>query len=68
MCAVCGGIDPSHDLMIVQVALAAGLATPWVLRDRIRESLRRERGEASAVESEPESCDIGPNESLDATE
>jgi hypothetical protein len=68
MCAICGGIDPSHDLMIVQVALAAGVATPWVLRDRIRESLRRERVEATAVESEPESCDIGPNQSLDGPE
>jgi hypothetical protein len=68
MCALCGGIDPSHDLMIVQAAFAAGVATPWVLRERIREALRRERVEASAVESEPESCDVGPNESLGASE
>jgi hypothetical protein len=65
MCALCGGIDPSHDLLIVQAALAAGAATPWVLRERLREAFDRARGQAPSIESEPDACELDPRESTD---
>ena len=67
MCLFCGGIDPTHDQLIVQAVIAGGITTPWMLRDKLRNKLReivnRVRGKAHGVNPDADACALADEDS-----
>jgi hypothetical protein len=39
-CAICG-MDAASDTILINAAIAAGLGTPWILRERLVSAVRR---------------------------
>lgn len=67
-CLFCGGIDPTHDQLLLQAAIAGGITTPWMLRAKLRAFVDRLRGRDPAVESAASTCALtedGPDEVAD---
>jgi len=62
----CGSVDPSHDL-IVQAVIAGGITTPWMLREKLRQMVKRALGRAG-IESEATACPMPDGDSEQATD
>jgi hypothetical protein len=67
MCIFCGGIDPAHDQLIVQAAIAGGATPLWMLRRKVRDAVDRVRGKAPEIVPDPTSCQLADENSERAT-
>ena len=64
MCIFCGGIDPAHDQLIVQAAIAGGATPLWMLRRKVRDAVDRLRGKQSSGEG---ACPLPDTDAADAS-
>jgi hypothetical protein len=67
MCIFCGGIDPAHDQLIVQAAIAGGATPLWMLRRKVRDAVDRVRGKARGIVPDATSCTLADESSEQAT-
>jgi hypothetical protein len=65
MCIFCGGIDPAHDQLIVQAAIAGGATPLWMLRRKLRDSVDRLRGKGRS--SDEVACTLPDTDVADRT-
>jgi hypothetical protein len=57
-CIFCGGMDPNADSLLLQAAIAGGITTPWVLRNRLRMLVSRLRNGRSAPDLGDAACPL----------
>jgi hypothetical protein len=56
-CALCG-MDPAADTMLINSAVAAGIAAPWMLRHQLISFARRGYRRLRGIPPEPDSCSL----------
>jgi hypothetical protein len=61
-CIFCGGMDPNADSLLLQAAIAGGITTPWVLRNRLRMLISRFRQRRATGDPVDAACQLPTDE------